>query len=133
MNGMIDIGQVEGAYVFGIGYWLLEKTIYDPDTGVCLNNGTWNYKPPSVKDIPIDFRVTFLENKPNHIGILGSKACGEPPLVMSNSIIFAVKEAIKAAREDRGSMDYFKLDAPATVDCVQEACLLNPYNDFKLF
>jgi xanthine dehydrogenase/oxidase len=41
MNPEIDIGQVEGAFVMGLGYWLTEKAIYDPSSGLELTNGTW--------------------------------------------------------------------------------------------
>ena len=41
MNPDIDIGQVEGAFVMGLGYWLIEKAIYDPSSGLELTNGTW--------------------------------------------------------------------------------------------
>ena len=41
MNPEIDIGQVEGAFVMGLGYWLIEKAIYDPSSGLELTNGTW--------------------------------------------------------------------------------------------
>lgn len=126
MNGMIDIGQAEGAFVMGLGAICLEKSIYDPKTGKCLNHGTWDYKPPQVKDIPVDFRVKFVENKPNPVGVLGSKSAGEPPLFLSNSILFAIKHAIASAREDRGHTGHFKFDIPASVDAIQQACLVDP-------
>lgn len=125
MNGLIDVGQAEGGFIMGLGYMLMEKTVYDPETGRCLNNGTWDYKPPLVKDIPVDFRITFLENKPNEVGVLGSKAVGEPPLLLSSSILFALREAINSAREDKGVRGHFKLDLPATPETVQQACLVD--------
>ena len=87
------------------------------------------YKPPSSKDIPIDFRIEFLKNAPNPVGVLGSKgtmafhcwllllstifvsklAVGEPPLCMSCSALFALKRAIEEARKDAGNADYFPL------------------------
>lgn len=114
----------------GIGYILLEKCIYDPESGQCVNNGTWEYKPPTSRDIPVDFRIKFLENRPNPLGVLGSKAVGEPPLVLSNSVLYALRQAIASARQDRGQTGHFRLDLPASIDCVQEACLINP-SEFK--
>ena len=128
---MIDLGQAEGAFVMGLGYVLLEKTILDPVTGKCLNNGTWEYKPPTTTDIPVDFRVKFVQNKPNPVGVLGSKAIGEPPLVLCTSIMFALRDAISSARKDQGVTGHFRLDLPAMVDDIQEACLVKPL-DFKL-
>ena len=68
-----DIGQVEGAIVMGLGYYLSENQIFDPKTGENLTFGTWKYKPPLAKDIPIDFRVELLQNAPNPSGVLRSK------------------------------------------------------------
>lgn len=57
----------------GIGYWLNEKLVYDRTNGELLTNRTWTYKPPGIKDIPIDFRVTFLRKSSNQFGVLRSK------------------------------------------------------------
>jgi xanthine dehydrogenase/oxidase len=119
------LGQAEGAFLMGLGYVLLEKSIYDPETGKCLNNGTWEYKPPMAGDIPVDFRVRLAENKTNVVGVLGSKAVGEPPLILSTSLLLAIRHAIAAARTDRGLTGHFRFDLPATVDNVQSACSLD--------
>ncbi len=113
-----------------MGFWLQEKVRYDPVTGRCLTNGTWEYKVPTTKDIPADFRITFLQNNPNPLGVLGSKCVGEPPLCLSPSVLFAVKRAIEAARKEINDESIFQLDSPATVECVQQACLVDP-SQFK--
>ena len=84
-----------------------------------------------VKDIPIDFRISFLENKPNPNGVLGSKATGEPPLLLSNSILLAIKQAIASSRKESGVEGHFTLAVPALPDIVQQACLIE-FNSLKL-
>ncbi|XP_046360648.2 indole-3-acetaldehyde oxidase-like isoform X2 [Haliotis rufescens] len=122
MNPEIDIGQAEGAFVMGLGYWMTEQMIFDPKTGTALTDGTWEYKPPLGKDIPIDFRIQFLKNAPNPRGVLRAKAVGEPPLCMAASALFAVKHAIEAARKEISKDTFFPLDGPATVEVIQGAC-----------
>lgn len=59
-----------------------------------------------------------------HDVVLGSKEVGEPPLVLAGSVYLALKNAIMAARADRGRTDWFLLEGPATVQRVREACLV---------
>ncbi len=73
MSPGIDIGQVEGAYVMGIGYWLTESVMFGKEKGELLTNRTWTYKPPGAKDIPVDFRIKFLKNSSNNSGVFRSK------------------------------------------------------------
>lgn len=72
LSPSIDMGQVEGAFVMGIGMWMSEIVQFDNE-GKIVTNRSWNYKIPGPKDIPVDFRVTFPSNNPNPIGVLGSK------------------------------------------------------------
>ncbi|KAG4067578.1 hypothetical protein HA402_005350 [Bradysia odoriphaga] len=117
MSPGIDVGQVEGAFVMGIGYWLTEYIMYGPEKGELLTNRTWTYKPPGAKDIPIDFRVTFLHNSSNADGVLRSKATGEPPLCMSVVVIFALRHALESARADAGIEDvWFEMGSSSTPD-----------------
>ncbi|RUS90422.1 hypothetical protein EGW08_001827, partial [Elysia chlorotica] len=76
LNPVIDIGQTEGGFVMGLGNYLTEDTVFDSRTGVILSDGTWNYKPPTTKDIPIDWRIHLLPDTPNPNGIRSSKGQG---------------------------------------------------------
>ena len=73
INPELDIGQIQGAFVMGLGYYLTEKIKYDAKSGENLIASTWEYKPPTSKDIPIDFRIQLLKDAPNPMGVLGSK------------------------------------------------------------
>ena len=79
LSPLVDIGQVEGAFVMGLGLWTSERIVYDPETGRKLTAGTWNYKPPVNRDIPADFRVSLLRNAAHTSGVYRSK--GRPMIV----------------------------------------------------
>ena len=70
---IVDIGQVEGAFVMGLGLFTSEEIKHDRETGELLTKNTWEYKPPAAKDIPQDFRVTLLKNARNPLGVMSSK------------------------------------------------------------
>ncbi|MDD2634422.1 MAG: xanthine dehydrogenase molybdopterin binding subunit [Bacteroidales bacterium] len=89
----IDIGQIEGAFVQGMGWVTGEEMKYD-DKGNLLNYSPDTYKIPGVRDIPQDFRVKLLENYPNYNTIRRSKAVGEPPFMLGMSVWFAIKYAL---------------------------------------
>lgn len=69
----VDVGQIEGAYMTGLGYWLMEEMIFSEDDGAVLTNRTWNYHPPTWNDIPIDWRTELRKNSSNSKGVLRSK------------------------------------------------------------
>ncbi|XP_015171182.1 PREDICTED: xanthine dehydrogenase-like [Polistes dominula] len=124
-NPELDLGQVEGAFIMGIGYWTSEDLIYDPKTGALTNYRTWNYKPPGAKDIPVDFRVSLRRNSPNRFGVLRSKATGEPPLCMSVVISFAIRHALNSARLDAGKSGWYPLGGPVTTEKILLTSLTN--------
>ncbi len=124
LNPAVDIGQIEGAFVQGLGFFFTEGIITNQDKGYIINNGTWDYKPPSSLDIPQTLNVTLLATTPNQepLSVLGSKATGEPPMQLAASAFFAVKDAIRAARTQAGITGDWIMNAPATVEQIQLAC-----------
>lgn len=72
MSPLIDIGQLEGAFVMGLGYYSTEELVYDSE-GQLKSNRTWTYKPYGAKDIPQEFHVRFSNNSLNPVGVLKSK------------------------------------------------------------
>jgi xanthine dehydrogenase/oxidase len=125
LNPAVDIGQIEGGFVLGLGYFLSEKVYYAAD-GTLETVGTWEYKPPLGSDIPSIFNITFLKDVYNAEGIMGSKAVGEPPNIIANSIFFATKMAVASARADAGETGYFNMEVPMTIDVRQQASLVKP-------
>ncbi|XP_039443074.1 xanthine dehydrogenase/oxidase-like [Culex pipiens pallens] len=113
----IDVGQIEGAMVMGIGYYLTEALVYDVENGALLTNRSWNYKPPGAKDIPVDFRINFLRGSSNPLGVLRSKATAEPPFNTTVVVLFALRNALRSARKDAGLPDvWIPLGVPTTPD-----------------
>lgn len=125
LNPAVDIGQIEGGFVQGLGFSLTEERVLDT-AGRNLSAGTWEYKPPSALDITIKFNVFLMDNLPNKVGVLKSKASGEPPYSLAFSVYFAVKNAIFAARSELGHTNPgFDLGCPASVDRIQQACMVS--------
>jgi len=128
----VDVGQIEGALVMGLGYFTSEETVYDPQTGKNLTTRTWTYKPPGAMDIPADLRINFLKGDPLPGGVLRSKSTGEPPLCMSCSVLFAIRRAVESARSDAGLEDeWFDMEIPYTTERIWMACK-NKKEEFKL-
>ncbi|XP_028164069.1 indole-3-acetaldehyde oxidase-like isoform X2 [Ostrinia furnacalis] len=127
----IDVGQVEGAFIMGMGYWTSEKVVYDDKTGEVLSNRAWNYHVPLARDIPQDFRVYFREKSYSSAKILGAKVTGEPATCMAICIPFAMREAISEARKDAGisTTEWFTIDGPYTTEqlCMSAATKLEHF------
>ncbi|XP_073527924.1 xanthine dehydrogenase/oxidase isoform X4 [Phyllobates terribilis] len=122
LNPAIDIGQIEGAFVQGLGLFTLEELRYSPD-GNLYTRGPGMYKIPAFGDIPAEFNVSLLRDCPNSKAIYSSKAIGEPPLFLSASIFYAIKDAIMSARAESGITGIFRLDSPATPERIRNACV----------
>jgi len=114
VNPRIDIGQIEGGYIQGVGWCTTEECKWD-DKGNLLNHSPDTYKIPSVQDIPKDFRVELLQNVPNKKTILKSKAVAEPPLMLAFSCWLAIKDAISAVGDHEFEPEY---SLPATNEVI---------------
>ena len=111
LNESIDVGQIEGGFVQGLG-WLTCEELYFSQEGKLLTTGPSTYKLPGSRDIPKVFNVKLLENADNEEKtIFRSKAVGEPPLLLAISHFLALKEAIKASSDMSNPQ---LLNSPAT-------------------
>jgi len=95
INPGIDLGQIEGGFIQGLGWVTTEEVKWD-EKGRLLNHSPDTYKIPSVRDIPEDFRVKLLQDVPNPKAIRKSKAVAEPPFMLAFSTWLAIKDAISA-------------------------------------
>ena len=114
LNPRIDIGQVEGGYIQGVGWCTTEECKWD-ENGNLLNHSPDTYKIPGVQDIPKDFRVELLQGVPNKDTIRRSKAVAEPPLMLAFSCWLAIKDAISAVGNHKYEPEY---ELPATNDVI---------------
>ena len=132
LNPLIDIGQIQGGFIQGLGNVTTEEVYYDDSggSGAPLSSNFWNYKPPCSKTIPAQFDTRIYQYNNTELNALPgapfavwrSKSTGEPPAVLANSAFFAIRHAVAAARMEEGWSDWFEFDAPATVTRIQRAC-----------
>ena len=118
LNPAVDIGQIEGAFIQGMGWLTMEELVWHPQTGMLSTHAPSTYKIPTANDCPADFR-TRLYDRPNvHDSIHRSKAVGEPPLLLPFSVFFAIRDAVSAAGGHRTDPP---LQAPATSEAILRA------------
>lgn len=115
LNPAIDIGQVEGGFVQGLGWLTMEELVWN-DKGRLMTAGPASYKIPAVADMPLDLRVKLVENRKNpEDTVFHSKAVGEPPFMLGISVWCAIKDAVASLADYRVQP---KIDAPATPERV---------------
>jgi xanthine dehydrogenase molybdopterin-binding subunit B len=131
LNPAVDLGQIEGAFVQGIGFFMYEEYLANSE-GLVVTEGTWTYKIPSMDTIPKQFNVEILNSGHHEKRVLSSKASGEPPLLLAVSVHCATRAAIEEARKQLlswssqdGFQSIFQLDVPATMPVVKELCGLD--------
>uniref|UniRef100_A0A3B4UQ41 xanthine dehydrogenase n=1 Tax=Seriola dumerili TaxID=41447 RepID=A0A3B4UQ41_SERDU len=121
VNPSVDIGQIEGAFMQGVGFYTLEELQFSP-SGLLYTRGPSQYKIPAVCDVPLQFNVYLLSDSQNPHAIYSSKGIGEPVLFLGSSVFFAIKDAVAAARSESGLVGPFSLDSPATPERACLAC-----------
>lgn len=121
INHHLDVGQVAGGFIQGMGWVTTEALFYDAK-GRLISHAPSTYKIPSVQDIPRDFRINLLHNEGNTRNIKGTKAAGEPPLLLCFSVWCAVRDAVRSYRKIKtGKVSADEFAIPATAESVLRA------------
>ncbi len=123
LNPAIDIGQIEGAFIQGMGWLTMEELVWhpadgSPKAGLLSTHAPSTYKIPTANDCPADLHTRLFERDNVHDSIHRSKAVGEPPLLLPFSVFFAIRDAISAVGGHRVDPP---LQAPATSEAILRA------------
>jgi xanthine dehydrogenase large subunit len=113
LSPLVDRGQIEGGFIQGVGWLTTEELVWTAD-GALATSGASTYKLPTLGECPPIFRVDLLEKAPEPGVVHGSKAVGEPPLMLALS----VREALRAAVAAFGPSRVTELAVPATPEAV---------------
>jgi xanthine dehydrogenase large subunit len=115
VSPLVDRGQVEGGFVQGAGWLTIEELAWDAQ-GRLATNGASTYKLPSWPELPEVFEVEFLERAAEPGVVFGSKAVGEPPLMLAISVREAIREAVAAFGDSGSHAGIVEIDSPATAE-----------------
>ncbi|TDP71494.1 xanthine dehydrogenase molybdopterin binding subunit [Roseateles toxinivorans] len=118
LNPAIDIGQVEGGFIQGMGWLTMEELVWHPKTGLLLTHAPSTYKIPTANDCPPIFNVALFDAPNVQDSIHRSKAVGEPPLLLPFSVLLAIRDAVSAVGGHRADPP---LRAPATSEAILDA------------
>ena len=113
INPAIDIGQIEGGFVQGMGWLTTEQLVWN-DQGLLTTHAPSTYKIPATGAIPAHFKVALWPEANREDNVGGSKAVGEPPFMLAISVYEALRNAVAAARG--GGTAAVQLTAPATAE-----------------
>ncbi|OQP65027.1 xanthine dehydrogenase molybdopterin binding subunit [Niastella populi] len=113
MNMAVDLGQIEGGIVQGIGWMTMEEVVYD-DKGKLRSNALSTYKVPDIYSVPEEIAVDCLQTPNDNLAIFRSKAVGEPPLMYGIGAYFALRNAVRAFN----ATGEFPFSAPMTPEKV---------------
>jgi xanthine dehydrogenase large subunit len=117
LNPAIDVGQVEGAFMQGMGWLTTEELWWNPQ-GKLMTHAPSTYKIPGVSDCPENFNVRLFKNRNPFDSIHRSKAVGEPPLLLPFSVFLAIRDAVASVGDYRFNPP---LRAPATGEAILDA------------
>lgn len=120
LNPAVDLGQIEGAFIQGMGWLTMEELVWHPQTGALATHAPSTYKIPTANDGPAIFNVALYEGDNTEDSIHRSKAVGEPPLLLPFSVFFAIRDAISAVADHRVDPP---LQAPATGEAILRAVM----------
>ncbi len=123
LNPAVDIGQIEGAFIQGMGWLTMEELVWhpadgSPRAGLLTTHAPSTYKIPTANDCPATFNTRLFDGPNVHDSIHRSKAVGEPPLLLPFSVFFALRDAVSAAGGHRVDPP---LQAPATSEAILRA------------
>ncbi|WP_218508312.1 xanthine dehydrogenase molybdopterin binding subunit [Variovorax sp. dw_308] len=118
LNPAVDIGQVEGAFIQGMGWLTTEELVWHPQSGKLTTHAPSTYKIPTANDCPPVFNVQLFEGDNFKDSIHRSKAVGEPPLLLPFSVFYAIRDAVSAAGNHKSDPP---LRAPATSEAILDA------------
>jgi xanthine dehydrogenase large subunit len=118
LNPAVDIGQVEGAFIQGMGWLTMEELVWHPQTGMLSTHAPSTYKIPTANDAPAHFDVRLFDRPNPKDSIHRSKAVGEPPLLLPFSVFFAIRDAVSSVADHRVDPP---LRAPATSEAILDA------------
>jgi len=118
INPALDIGQIEGAFIQGMGWLTSEELWWHPQTGKLMTHAPSTYKIPTASDCPADFKVRLFKNQNVEDTIYRSKAVGEPPILLPFSVFLAIRDAISSVGSHRVDPP---LRAPATPEAILDA------------
>jgi xanthine dehydrogenase large subunit len=116
LNPAIDLGQIEGGFVQGMGWLTIEELVFDEE-GRLLTHAPSTYKIPCSSDVPPDLRIALYDNANREETIYRSKAVGEPPLMLAISVFAAIADALHSLAPGKS----VPLDAPATPESILRA------------
>jgi len=129
VNEDLDIGQVSGAFIQGLG-WVTTENLFYNDQGLLLSHAPSTYKIPNIQDTPRTFNVDLLSNDENYANVRGTKAVGEPPLLLAISAWTAVNNALTYLPSYHNK--YPEIRIPATSENVLRAMMPTHFSKWEL-